>query len=215
MSAKSRIYEIPNEEVDFYNSEKHNLPCWECLVRSTCFKENKDSESDELGYTVELGNPCIEARLTMDLIDLADGLEIPIDFIDTKDTATLFDDALCNLISGAPESCAITYMPVGYAALVRIFQRDPKYVYNGYDTAYYRLGNLFVSEFKDFENAIELYTRAIDLVGDRGDAYMKRGYCWLEKNDIEKALADFRRAIAIDGVYNPPVDSEFNMAYCG
>jgi tetratricopeptide (TPR) repeat protein len=204
------MYEIPKEEVDFYNSEKRRLPCWECLVKSTCFKEKKHRESDDLGYTVELGNPCIDAILTMDLIEHADELEIPLWFLDEKDTETLFDDALYSCDVDPPSSCGGNYIEVGYAMFIRIVQRDPNYVYNGYDTAYYNLGNIFISEFGDFDNAIELYSRAIDLVSNRADAFEKRGRCWLEKKGkkyLKNALADFKKAIAIDESLYPDLKS--------
>lgn len=200
MSTNTRTYEIDNQNVNFYNAEKHKLPCWKCKVRETCFKENIAIESDDKDSTVTLDKPCVDAILTMDLIDLADGLEAPIEFIDKKDLATLFNDALYACDLDHPSTIGETFTQVGYAMFIRIVQRDPNYVHNGYDTAYYRLGNLFVSVFKDFDNAIDLYSRAINLTTQRGDAYMKRGYCWLEKNDSEKALADFRKAIQIDGI---------------
>ena len=35
------IYKIMKNDVDIYNAEKHRLPCWNCLVRPTCFSEKK------------------------------------------------------------------------------------------------------------------------------------------------------------------------------
>ena len=32
-------YKIMKDDVDIYNSEKHRLPCWNCLVRPMCFNE--------------------------------------------------------------------------------------------------------------------------------------------------------------------------------
>lgn len=57
-------------------------------------------------------------------------------------------------------------------------------------------------DLNEFDEAIELYNRAIELDGNNGRNYLDRGYCYREKyhrgdrkaSDLRHALNDFEKA---------------------
>ena len=51
---------------------------------------------------------------------------------------------------------------------------------------------------RDFEKAVEDYTKLIELKPDDAEAYFSRGKAYAEKADYEKAVADFTRAIELN-----------------
>jgi tetratricopeptide (TPR) repeat protein len=71
---------------------------------------------------------------------------------------------------------------------------------NKYQTipeAYYSRGLAFKSEKKDQE-ALQDYTKAIELKSDYIQAYNNRGIIFLDSNKNEEALKDFKKTIEID-----------------
>jgi len=57
-----------------------------------------------------------------------------------------------------------------------------------------------------FEEAIEAFSRAIEINPDRVEAYNNRGIAWCKKGDYDRAIADYNKALEIDprcaDVYN-------------
>ena len=53
----------------------------------------------------------------------------------------------------------------------------------------------------DFDEAIKLYTKAIELKPDFADAYVNRGVAWLNSDETGKAIANFTEAIKLKPGY--------------
>ena len=167
-----RICKIKKDKVKLYNSEKSMLPCWNCLVQSTCFNEKPATKKAKyLRYTVTFTEPCLEANLVMDLI------EIPKDYHEfslKKMNGMKIEDLF---------RCAVRYFHAGskhtissYLMFIKIIQKDPNYISTSYGIAHYYLGNI-MSQTSRIENAIELYTKAIDLEPEYAAAIEERGFC--------------------------------------
>ena len=77
MSSNLASYRITDKNVDVYQEFKNNLPCINCNNSATCFSEKQATKRAKyLKYTVELSDPCPEAKLEMDqIINLARDLE--------------------------------------------------------------------------------------------------------------------------------------------
>ena len=61
----------------------------------------------------------------------------------------------------------------------------------------FKTGEEFAKKMS-FENAIEQYSRAIELDPDYEKAYIQRGIAYTNLDDYEKAAADFDRAIVFN-----------------
>ena len=161
-------YKIMKDDVDIYDSEKHRLPCWNCLVRPTsCFSEKKATKrAKHLKYTVEFKKPCIESILAMDIINMANsGLLISsLNEIDdmniselSQDATYLFQGTVADLMDGQEVG------PTAYAMFIRLTQRCSNKFEDELFGAYYTLGDIFHDYFKEIDYAIDLYSKAIDL----------------------------------------------------
>ena len=60
------------------------------------------------------------------------------------------------------------------------------------------LGSVYLSQ-KNFNAAIEEYTRAIQLNSSFAEAYYNRAVAYYGQKNLEKAMADLQRAISLKG----------------
>ncbi|KAJ2563796.1 Small glutamine-rich tetratricopeptide repeat-containing protein 2 [Coemansia sp. RSA 1822] len=74
-------------------------------------------------------------------------------------------------------------------------------------------GNSFVTQ-KDYKNAIDAYTRAIDLVSDTAVYYGNRAAAYSQYGEHEKAVADAKQALEIDPSYSKGY-SRLGLAHFG
>ncbi|MBE9221959.1 tetratricopeptide repeat protein [Cyanobacterium stanieri LEGE 03274] len=65
---------------------------------------------------------------------------------------------------------------------------------------FYNQGN-FLRDRQDYAQAIEQYTRAIEINGDYVDAFYNRGLTYADLEDYDRAIADYTQAIEIDPEY--------------
>ncbi|OGQ53210.1 MAG: hypothetical protein A3J24_02300 [Deltaproteobacteria bacterium RIFCSPLOWO2_02_FULL_53_8] len=54
------------------------------------------------------------------------------------------------------------------------------------------------SDAKDYDNAIEAYSKAIELDPDYGSAYNNRGIAYRNKDQLDKAIEDYNKAIYLE-----------------
>jgi Tfp pilus assembly protein PilF len=68
---------------------------------------------------------------------------------------------------------------------------------------------------RDYDRAIELYTKAIALDPDDPNLYNNRGYSYAGKNMIQQAIADYTQAIALGSKSKEPYSPYYNrgLAY--
>ncbi|KAJ2245803.1 Small glutamine-rich tetratricopeptide repeat-containing protein 2 [Coemansia sp. RSA 1797] len=74
-------------------------------------------------------------------------------------------------------------------------------------------GNSFVTQ-KNYKNAIDAYTRAIDLVSDTAVYYGNRAAAYSQNGEYEKAVADAKQALKIDPSYSKGY-SRLGLAHYG
>ena len=195
-------HKIMKNEVDTYNAEKHRLPCWECVVRATCFSEKKATKKAKyLGYTVEFKKPCIECILEMDLINIAiSGLLItPLHEIEDMNTSVLSEQIFELLMAiETDEIDRGKFGPEAYAMCINLIQRDPNQYEGDFAYTYYCLGEIYFFCFQEIEHAIELYSKAIDFDETDPFVFLARGYCFYNIGDYTNALNDFKKTIEID-----------------
>lgn len=66
------------------------------------------------------------------------------------------------------------------------------------DTAYSQLGDIYLSQGKDYEKAKESFAHAITLNADMPKYYLERGYAYSKLKQYRKAIEDFSVTIALD-----------------
>lgn len=74
------------------------------------------------------------------------------------------------------------------------FEKGLKYVPD-HDRLLYEAGNCYMN-FKDYQRAIDFYTKAIESNPKYADAFFNRGQCWFYLNDRDKSCADWKEAQA-------------------
>jgi len=70
-------------------------------------------------------------------------------------------------------------------------------------------GNRYM-ETEQYNEAIELYTKAIELNPRLGDAYCNRGVAYKKNGDIDKAIDDYLRALSLN---DDNGDTSYNLAH--
>lgn len=196
-------YKIMKDDLYIYNAEKHRLPCWNCIVRSTCFSEKKATKrAKNLRYTVKFEKSCIESILAMDLIYMAYS-NLLISSLSEFDDMTISElsDVAFDLFIATEGDLADgrEYGPEAYALFISLTQRDSNRFEDEFAYVYYQLGRIFRFYFEEIDHAINLYSKAIDFKPDISDFFEYRGECFFKKNDYKNALNDFKKALEIDG----------------
>lgn len=110
--------------------------------------------------------------------------------IDTMDIEVLFAKAVNYYTS-------VQLPNVAYSLFKKVVERDPNYVHEGDDTAYFYLGKInyqYMEESK-LEDILELYSKAIELVPTDGEAYFNRGIVFIELGEYQSAIDDFEQAL--------------------
>lgn len=82
------------------------------------------------------------------------------------------------------------------AAFKKVIDLDPAYRHHDGDNAYFYLGKIHEVE-GDLENALAMYTCALSLDPWDEESLIGRGSCLTVRREHERAIADFRKALAI------------------
>ena len=185
------VYKISEADLNTYDSEKHRLPCWNCIVRAVCFTEKKANKHDKyLRYTLIFDSPCLRQILAWNLFYLAKrNSQINLKNIDTLKTTKIFKEAVSLF-----NSKWVNKRLAAHIMFIIIFQKDPDFKDKGEDTAYYYLGWNYYKIYKEYDVAIELYSKGIELSPKNKKIYEHRGYCFLLKKNLKSAKADFEKA---------------------
>jgi len=125
--------------------------------------------------------------------------------IDTMDIEVLFAKAVNYYTS-------VQLPNVAYSLFKKVVERDPKYVHEGDDTAYFYLGKInyqYLEESK-LEDILELYSKAIELVPTDGEAYFNRGIVFIELGEYQSAINDFEQSLKHHD-YTPKEDIEVEI----
>jgi tetratricopeptide (TPR) repeat protein len=81
-------------------------------------------------------------------------------------------------------------------ALRRVIELDPGYRHSDGDNAYFYMGKIHEVE-GDLDLAVEMYTRALALDAWDEESLIGRGSCLTVQKAHDRAIADFRKALAI------------------
>jgi hypothetical protein len=205
MDRDPRTYKITKNNVELYEAKKAKLPCNDCLVKPTCFKEHKATKKAKcLRYTVELKNPCLEALLIMDLINLSVNKHI-INFsedLSKCDMSILFDNAYKLFKTASDNTLNIIFkihIDTSYFLFLNVIDRDPKYISNEFENAYVYLGLIFAKFFEDADAGIKLLSKSIELTPESSYSFNARGICYLKKKDLNSGLDDLKKAKIMSG----------------
>ena len=129
----------------------------------------------------------------IDNIDTSD-LEIDLDKLDGMKINDLFRKALGYFNSPSRKDAYIIFK--------KVVEKNSNYIHNpedaGGDNAYFYLGTFYHDDIEDIDGAIELFTKAVELCPHDDASWENRGYCWMDKGEYEKALADFENALKGD-----------------
>ena len=82
------------------------------------------------------------------------------------------------------------------AAFRRVIEMDPAYRHPDGDNAYFYLGKIHEVE-GDLDNALAMYTCALSLDPWDEESLIGRGSCLTVHREHERAIADFRKVLAI------------------
>lgn len=195
------VFRITDKSVDMYNKRKHELPCIDCLVRATCFSEKQATKRAKyLRFTVKLGTPCDKALFEMKMLTLAEDLLIPIDEIEAMNADTLLNKAMGYRSNDYRELFTGIFM---FQTFINKFPNHRKCGF-----VYYHLGMTYSIHWwkGGLDAAVECLTKSINLNYNVNNAIHNRGMFLREKGELEKALADLKRAQTIDRHYGPAVD---------
>jgi len=200
---KPYILRIKKDNVDFYNAEKHKLPCWNCLVKTTCFNEKKATKRAKyLRYTLNFNTPCMESILAIKYLIYANSdLIIPLDQIKRMPISDLFDTAINYILSSAGKNKV-----TGFVMMICVVHRDANYISYDNQTAYQSLGHLFHYTLNEIDIAIELFSKSVELTTKDTSIFEDRGFSYLKKNDFIRALNDFNEAIKNNGGCHPDLE---------
>lgn len=72
------------------------------------------------------------------------------------------------------------------------FEAGLKYIPE-HDRLLFESGNCYMN-FRDYQTAIDFFTKAIDYNPKYADAYFNRGQCWFYLNDRDKSCSDWMKA---------------------
>ena len=121
-------------------------------------------------------------------------LLINLDELDSMNIERLFDKGVNQSNYG--------YTREAYLIFKKVVEIDPAYIHNpeeaGGDNAYFYLGAVYRNNIKDIDGAIELFTKSVELCPRDCASWEYRGYCWMDKGEYEKAIADFENALKGD-----------------
>ena len=113
--------------------------------------------------------------------------------IDTMDIEVLFAKAVNYYTS-------VQLPNVAYSLFKKVVERDPNYVHEGDYTAYFYLGKInyqYMEESK-LEDILELYSKAIELIPTDGEAYLHRGFVFMDLGEYQNAIDDYEQALKYD-----------------
>ena len=197
MSSNLASYRITDKNVDVYKEFKNNLPCINCNDSVTCFSEKQATKRAKyLKYTVELSDPCPEAKLEMDqIINLARDLVTPLPKMNEMDIDDLFDTAVYYY-----RYRDLNTLFTSFFMLKKVIEKNPEYMNDkDGDNAHYYLAQLYRNLFKEpnLDAAIEHYTKGLELYPNDAVSIEARGGCWMGKKNLKNALADWKKALAI------------------
>jgi tetratricopeptide (TPR) repeat protein len=196
------IFSILKNDVDFYNAEKHRLPCMNCIDKFACFREIKN-DNEYIIYTVGFEKLCIEAIISMDhILRAKSGLKTSLKKIDKMSISELFNNALTFYGQEDPRIGLTDY--TGFVMFVSVVLRDANYIHNMKKTAYHYLGRIYELYDKCYQHAIDLYSKAINLTPKDHESFMARGFCFLKTLDLKNAIDDFKKVNELCGKF--PLD---------
>jgi tetratricopeptide (TPR) repeat protein len=198
MSNKLVSFRITDKNVDVYQEFKNNLPCINCNNSATCFLEKQATKRARyLKFTVELSDPCPEAKLEMDqIINLARDLVIPLPKMNEMDINDLFYKAVNYYYSHRDLESGFT----SFFMFKKVIEKNSEYIsYEEGDNAHYYLAQLYHNLFKEpnWDAAIEHFTKGLELYPNDAISFEARGVCWIAKKNLKNALADWKKALAI------------------
>ncbi|MBL0715467.1 MAG: tetratricopeptide repeat protein [Desulfosarcina sp.] len=81
-------------------------------------------------------------------------------------------------------------------AFRRVIEMDPAYRHNDGDNAYFYMGKIHEVE-GDLDPAVAMYTRALALDPWDEESLIGRGSCLTVRQEYDRAITDFRKALAI------------------
>ena len=147
---------------------------------------------------MELSDPCPEAKLEMDqIINLARDLVIPLPKMNEMDIDDLFDKAVSYFHCQEDWKFGLS----SFFMLKKVIEKNSEYIsYEEGDNAHYYLAMLYLNLFNDrnLDAAIEHFTKGLELYPHDAASFAARGACWMAKKNLKNALADFKKALAID-----------------
>ena len=192
--------QIKKDNVDFYNAEKHRLPCWNCLVRKPCFDEKKATKRAKyLRYTLIFDKLCVESILAIYYLFYANyDLIIPLFRIKKMPISDLFEIA-----SNYINSSNMKMKKTGFVMAICVFHRNANYISKDYQTAYQLLGYFFQYALNEIDIAIEVFSKSIELTSKESLIFEDRGFCYLMKHDFDGALNDLSESVKNNGGYHP------------
>ncbi len=195
-----------NKNIRKNKKNKKKLPCIACVVRAACFSEKQATKKAKyLRFTLKFTDLCAEAMSVLRLINAAKDLVMSFEEMEAMDIDNLFVKAVeyFNMNFGK-------YDVTSFFMFQTVIEKNPDYLspQNG-DNAYYYLASLYNNWIGYSDDAIEHFTKAVELAPYDCESFEKRGFCWEKKGDLKKALVDFKKAKEIDdnrGLIHPDID---------
>jgi tetratricopeptide (TPR) repeat protein len=171
------------------------------FLRGVVFLENKDTLRSIRNFqkAIDVDQDYFDAHLQLGLLYAGKKNKLAVDYFN-------------NALNMKPDDIdvsyylALYYQETGsYEQAIKIYEgmllKDPKFY-----IAPYNIGYIHLVYLKDFDKAIEYFTKAIELKPEYTDAYYNRGFAYELKKDVENSRKDYKKALELTPNYEKAID---------
>jgi tetratricopeptide (TPR) repeat protein len=170
------------------------------FLRGVIFLENKDTTRSIRNFqkAIDVDQDYFDAHLQLGVLYAEKKNKLAVDYFN-------------NALNINPGNMDVSYMLAlyyqetgGYDEALKIYEglllKDPKFYY-----ALYNIGYINLVYLKDYNRAVDYFTKVIELKPDYTDAWYNRGFAWEMLKDIENSRKDYKKALELTPNYEKAI----------
>jgi tetratricopeptide (TPR) repeat protein len=171
------------------------------FLRGVIFLETHDTSRSILNFqkAIDVDQDYYDAHLQLGMLYAEKKNKLAIDYFN-------------NALNIKPENVDVSYYLAmfyqetgGYEEAIKIYEgmllKDPQFYFGLYNIAY-----IYLVYMKDYQKAVEYFTKVIDLKPDYTDAWYNRGFAWEMQKNVENSRNDYKKALEITPNYEKAID---------
>jgi tetratricopeptide (TPR) repeat protein len=171
------------------------------FLRGVVFLENNDTLLSIRNFqkAIDVDQDYFEAHLQLGMLYADKKNKLAVDY---------FNNAL-NIKPG--NTNVIYYLALyyqetgGYDEAIKIYEglylKDPQFYY-----ALFNIGYIHLVYLKDYQKAVEYFTKVIELKPEYTDAWYNRGFAWEMQKNVENSRNDYKKALELTPNYEKAID---------